>query len=188
MEPQKLTAVTLPSSTWDGVRPSVHQRMHVVSVAVSCLNALNYCYSRREQTRNLRSRHSALPHRRPTSSFPFPLGLFSLLRWSRYTKAPELHEARVLSPSLEPGLSAQAFAGRMMGRMQKHRTQSRRKDTRVEVIHCGQAGDLRGVGREEPAHRHAPALLSVPARGWRALYLLAPLSPQPESLPSRTLK
>ena len=172
------TAITLPSSTWNGVHCSVHQRMHMVSVAASCLNALNHRYSRSEQTRKLRSCHSSTSQA-SRALLSFPSGALFIIEMKLLHRASELHEVWVLSPSLEPGPSAQAFAGRMTVRMWKHWTHSRRKDTGVEIIHRRQAGDLHGVGREEPAHGHAPALLSVPARGWRTINPLVPLLPHP---------
>lgn len=109
---------------------------------------------------------------------PFPSLWGSFHYWDEAV-TQGLWAPRVLSPSLEPGPSAQAFARRMTVRMWKHRTHSRRKDTGVEIIHRGQAGDLHGVGREEPAHACEPALLSVPARGRRTISPLVPLLPHP---------
>lgn len=44
------------------------------------------------------------------------------------------------------------------------RTGGRRKDTGVEVVRRGQAGDLGGARHAEPAHGPAPAPLPVPGR------------------------
>lgn len=95
---------------------------------------------------------SALPHRRPRPAFPFFLReLFSLLRWSRYTKAPELHEARVLSPSLEPGPSAQAFAEGWWAGCGNIETKSRR-GYKSGSHSLRTSWWLRPSGRGRPAH------------------------------------
>lgn len=172
MEPQKLTAVTLPSSTWDGVRPSAHQRMHVVSVAMSCLNALNYCYSRRS---------------RPETSGPVTLLYLtgaprpaSLSLRGSFHYWDEAVTQRPLS-SMRPECSAQSSGAWTLstslcrkddGQDAETSDAEQEKGYKSEVIfHCGQAL-VTSVAKPVERSLHTArtsALLSVPARGWRAL-------------------